>query len=442
MSNRRHFSPSEHFNKHEQDDKEMYVTHELQNLDHAHNRQSQTASFQATRISYRTHGNFSDTHESRGYRSTRQSQGRGGRPRPFHDHRYYNDRFSYNYDNNRSRYQNTNGNRYHNYNGDNNNKNYNNNTNHTNKNKNKNKNKQNKKYLSKKRHKWQKKKEKILAVNNVLSEKVVYRLNYLQSIFTFLNFFDLIGVSALLSKYHYNIIFCNDDKNVLDNMKKNNNIGSESNNKYVNRIFELCFENTFKNLIKHVIKPLIDEKKDNNDNNNNNNNNKKNELPRLTLLPGYKIRPQQQACAPTGGAVNKFKYDKIHVYPLFNDFFSLSKMVIESNVMLLQYGRGNLCGKPLSGDDHDDLISGARVMPRYTPRLDFEMADMYANSCNVCFLLAIDDAQFVQFWLNKVKKKYTTKKTKFVIFFILYTYCLISIFDVYCAILIVCVEFA
>ena len=236
------------------------------------------------------------------------------------------------------------------------------------------------KYKSK-RSKW-KKVAKIESMDSTLSEKVIYCLNHLETIFTFLNFLDLIGIGSLLSRYHYSVVFFNQENvSTLPKSKKSahkdncNNIETT----YPNRIFLFCFKNTFKNLIKLVLEPSVNES-----------------LPNLTIgtsgekgddIPLIKRADKKAKHIMSG----KFEYNKKQIYPLFTDWFYLMKQIVESNTMFVQYGRDSIVGERRQADEYRNQkwIFGVNEN-----KLTY----------NLCLLLAIDDAQFVQYWLTKVKK--------------------------------------
>ena len=282
-----------------------------------------------------------------------------------------------------------------------------------------------------KKKKWRKV-VKIESMDNIISEKVIFGLNYIETIFAFLNFLDLIGICSLLSRYHYEAIFFN-QKNIVEQLKnkqKNTNTSknryknknknrkqrkwvpvpvskvdhdrnSNKNNinecryRYPNRIFEICFKNTFKNLIKHVIEPSMDIL----NNKNEQQSDDLNSLPKLTILRKAAVPQKNDERIPSRivekknkresyNNIKTFEYNKKKVYPLFNDWFYLTKKIIESNVVFLKYGSG-----------WDNIFGQLRSVNSY------KNATLYIrpHHFDLTLLLAIGDAEFVQYWLTKVK---------------------------------------
>ena len=239
-----------------------------------------------------------------------------------------------------------------------------------------------------KRVKWRKATvNTTVSSGKTLSKKVMCSLNHLETIFKFLNFFDLVSVGSLLSKYHYNVIFFNQE-NVLtlqSKCKDNDN----TNNRYPNKTLEVCFKNTFKNLVQLVIEPS-----------------KNNSLPNLTIghsknksginSNNYKDDHDVRFVQVADKTVKKIKFDynKKEIYSFFSDWFYLMKKIVESNVMFVQYG-------------HNGIISKIRKVDEYKnthQQWEFQV-NTDESTYNLCLLLAIGDASFVQYWLTKVKMK-------------------------------------
>lgn len=270
------------------------------------------------------------------------------------------------------------------------------------------------KYKSK-RSKW-KKVEKIERMNKTLSEKVIYRSNYLETIFKFLNFFDLISIGSILSKYHYNVISFNQENSLPlqksqaknststtqseckdGRSRRNHNNNDNTRDRYPNKIFEFCFKNTFKNLIQLVIEPSKNESLPNLTIGKNKSGGKKDDIYTTDDVTLVQI-------ADTNTTNMKFEYNKKEIYLLFNDWFYLIKKIVESNVMFVKYGHNSIIGTIRQEDEYRDIHQ----------QWAFQV-NMDESAHNLCLLLAIDDALFVQYWLKKVKiNNNKTKNCQFI----------------------------
>lgn len=204
-----------------------------------------------------------------------------------------------------------------------------------------------------KKHSYSKK-VVITPMDEVLSEQVLYRLNYLEAIFTFVSFFDLITICALLSKHHFKIIFCNGENALGKCIDISSNLNGNT-----NKIFEMCFRCTFPNLVKYIV-----EKCNNNIDNNNDSDIK----------------------------VKKIEISKnpISMYRIFNDWEYYLQLVSKSNIMC----NYNFTSRLVVNMD-DIKQHSVYTMITYNRN----QAD---KQYNLLCVLATGDIEFIKYWFTQV----------------------------------------